>query len=145
MCSPDKGVLKVGVHEHCPSEIREASKFLIDEFGYRIDHNEELFHDTRPYGYVLEYSGNDRRVSLIHDYRDEFFDFRIIRGLDTPYPNDSDLENIVSFRRLFRSFDPSLDPNVLQPRGEKCVEAALLNAQLLRKYAADILKGNKWV
>jgi hypothetical protein len=135
----------MGVSDHCPSEIREAFRFLIDEFGYRIERDEVLFHGRRPYGYVLEYSGNDRRVHLVHDYRDNFFDFTVIRGLDTTYPNDSDLENIVLFLKVFRSFDPSLDPGVIQPRSKTCGEAAQLNARLLKEYAADILRGNKWI
>ncbi len=135
----------MGVHDHCPNEFRQAFKFLIDEFGYRIECDEVSFHDTRPYAYVLEYSGNDRRVNLIYDYKEEFFYFKIIRGMNTPYPNDSDRENIVSFLRLFLSFDPSLDPEVIQPHGKTCGEAALLNAQFLRKYATNILKGDEWL
>jgi len=135
----------MGVHDHCPSEIRQAFKFLIDEFGYSIQRDEVSFHDTRPYAYELECSGNDRRVDLVHDYKEEFFYFTLIRGVDTPYPNDSDRVNIVSFLEVFLSFDPSLDPEVIQPHSKTCGEAALLNAQLLKEHAADILKGNKWV
>jgi len=135
----------VGAHDHCPNEIRQAFKFLIDEFGYRIERDEVSFHGSRPYGYVLEYTGNDRRVSLVHDYREDFFYFKIIRGVNTPYPNDSDLVNIVPFLKVFLTFDPSLDPGVIQPRGKSCGEAALLNAQLLKEYAIDILKGTKWL
>ena len=134
----------MGVNDDCPSEIHQAFKFLIDEFGYRIEHDEERFHDTRPYAYVLEYSGNDRRVRLVHDYKEEFFYFVLIRGVNTPYPNDSDRVNIVSFLEVFLSFDPSLDPDVIQPHGKTCGEAALLNARLLKEYAVDILKGNEW-
>jgi len=135
----------MGVHDHCPGEIREAFKFLIDEFGYRIQRDEVSFHDSRPYAYVLEYYGNDRRVDLVYDYKEEFFYFKIIRGVDTPYPNDSDRVNIVSFLRIFLSFDPLLDPEVIQPHGKTCGEAALVNARLLKEYAADIISGDKWI
>ena len=135
----------MGVHDPCPGEIREAFKFLIDEFGYRIDRDEVSLHGSRPYAYVLEYSGNDRRVRLVHDYKEEFFYFVLIRGVNTPYPNDSDRVNIVSFLEVFLSFDPSLDPEVIQPHSKTCGEAALLNARLLREHAADILRGNSWI
>ena len=135
----------MGVHDQCPGQIREAFKFLIDEYGYRIDRDEVLLHDTRPYAYVLEYSGNDRRVDLVYDYKEEFFYFKIIRGMNTPYPNDSDRLNIVSFLEIFLSFDHWLDPEVIQPHSKTCGEAALLNARLLREHAADILRGNSWL
>jgi hypothetical protein len=133
------------VHDHCPGEIRGAFKFLTDEFGYRIDRDEVLLHGSRPYAYVLEYSGNDRRVDLVYDYKEEFFYFKIIRGMNTPYPNDSDRVNIVSFLELFLSFDHWLDPEAIQPHSKTCGEAALMNARLLREHAADILRGNSWI
>jgi len=135
----------MGVNDDCPSEIRGAFKFLVEEFGYRIERDEVLFHGSRPYGYVLEYTGNDRRVDLVHDYKEDFFYFKIIRGVDTPYPNESDRENIIGFPKVFLSFDPSFDPSILQPRNKTCAEAAQLNARLLKEYAVEILKGNEWV
>jgi hypothetical protein len=128
-----------------PPAIREAFKFLVDEFGYSITRDEELFHDQRRYGFIIEYVGNERRVHLSHDYKEEFFDFVIIRGLKTRCPSDHDRENIVSFWRLFKVYELSLDLKALQPENQTCAEAASINAQLLRKYASRILPGEEWI
>jgi hypothetical protein len=128
-----------------PVAIRKTFKFLIDEFGYSVIRDEELFHDQRRYGFIIEYVGNGRRVHLSHDYKEEFFDFVIIQGLNTRYPNDYDQKNIVSFWKLFKSFEPSLALKALQPDGQTCAEAASINAQLLRKYASKILQGKEWI
>ena len=37
-----------------PNAIREAFRFLIDEYSYTIARDEELSHDTRPYAFVVE-------------------------------------------------------------------------------------------
>ena len=128
-----------------PNAIREVFGFLVDEFHYSIARDEILFHEQRDYGFILDYVRKDRRVHLSHDYKENFFDFRIIRGLDTRYPNDHDRENIVSFWRLFKSFEPSLELKALQPDGQTCAEAASINAQLLRKYATKVLQGKEWI
>jgi hypothetical protein len=67
-----------------PTAIREAFRFLVDEFHYSITRDEELFHDQRRYGFIIEYVGKGRRVHLSHDYKEEFFNFVIIRGLIIP-------------------------------------------------------------
>ena len=124
----------MNISKNNPTAIRKAFRFLIDEFGYSIIRDEELFHDQRRYGFVIEYVGNNRRVHLSHDYKEEFFYFVVIQGLNTRYPNDYDQRNIVSFWRLFKSFEPSLELKVLQPDGQTCAQAATINAQLLKKY-----------
>lgn len=128
-----------------PNAIREAFRFLVDEYGYSITRDNELSHDTRPYTFVIEYVGHDRRIHLSHDYRENFFYFVIVRGLNTQFPNESDHENIVSFWQLLSSFEPSLESKTLQPSDQTCAEAALKNAQLLRKYASRILRGEEWI
>ena len=120
--------------------IRNSFRFLVDEFGYSITRNEEMSHDTRPYAFVIEYVGNDRRVYLSHDYKERSFYFTVIRGHDTPYPNDGDNKNIRSFWQLFKDFEPQLDLKTLEPDNQTCAEAASINAQLLRKYASGILR-----
>lgn len=128
-----------------PEAIRLAFQFLVDEFGYTVSRDEELSHEGQPYAFEIEYVGNERRVSLIHDYRENFFYFKIVRGLNTQYPNDSDLENIIPFIKVFRTFEPSLNLKDVQPNGRTCAEAAQLNAQLLKKYASNILQGKEWI
>jgi hypothetical protein len=131
--------------KHNPDDIRNAFRFLVDEFGYEISQDEVLCHDDRPYGFVLEYAGHNRRVHLSHDYAEEFLNFLLIRGLNTRYPNDHDLQNIVPFWGVFRSFEPSLELKSLQPEDQTCAEAVRVNAELLRKYCSDILLGKAWI
>ena len=128
-----------------PQAIRDAFKFLVDEFGYQVSRDEGLFYDKGPSGFRIEYRGNNRRLDLYHDYKDDTFYFVIIRGLETKYPNDHDTENILFFWRLFKSFEPDLDLNKLQPINQTCKDAALKNAELLKKYAGDILRGKQWL
>jgi hypothetical protein len=123
-----------------PEAIRSAFRFLVDEFNYSVTHDKETNN-----GFVIEYAGNQRRVRLVHDYREIFFYFEIIRGLSTQYPNDQDNENIRTFWDVFQHFEPQLDLKKLRPDVQTCAEAALLNAQLLRKYASGILRGEEWV
>jgi hypothetical protein len=127
-----------------PEAIRKAFKFLVEEFGYSVILDKELFHGDRPYACWIEYAGNERRVILSHDYKENFFYFFVIRGLDTKYPNDQDSENIISFWKLFKFFEPSLELREVQPEKQTCAEAALINARLLRQYAPGILQGRKW-
>jgi hypothetical protein len=127
-----------------PNAIRNAFRFLVTEFHYSITQDGELFHEKRPYEFVIEYACNNRRVRLVHDYKENFFDFVIIRGLATRYPNDYDQGNIVTFWGLFKSYEPSLELEALQPVGRTCTDAALINAQLLRKYGSKILRGEEW-
>lgn len=132
-------------NKYNPTVIRRTFQFLVDEFGYIISRDEELFHENRPYGFVIEYVGNERRVNLTHDYKENFFYFTMIRGIATRYPNDWDRENIISFWGLFKSFEPSLELRSIQPENQTCAEAALINAQLLRQYASGILQGDEWI
>jgi hypothetical protein len=135
----------MNTNKYNPAAIRQAFKFLVDEFGYTIIRDEELFHADRRYAFVIEYSGNDRRIRLSHDYKENFFYFVVIKGRDTKYPNESDNENVTIFWKLFRSFEPSIGLQELQPNGQTCSEAAIVNAQLLRRYAPSVLRGETWI
>ncbi len=126
--------------KHDPNDIREAFNFLVSEFGYSVTRDEVMLHDDRPYGFVIEYIGNERRVHLSYDYKENFFDFRVIRGLKTRYPNDYDNENIVIFLRRFCAFDPTIELKTIEPNHQTAAEAATVNARLLKKYAARISK-----
>jgi hypothetical protein len=128
-----------------PDSIRNAFKFLVDEFGYTVVRDEVATHHERPYAFLLGYSGNDRKILLHHDYKENFFYFFVVRGLDTQYPNDEDTENIIPFPKIFLKFDPEINLNILQPQGRSCEEAANTNAQLLKDLANDILQGRAWV
>ena len=128
-----------------PDAIREAFTFLVSEFRYSIIRDEELLHDNRRYAFVIEYVGNERRVHLTHDYKENFFYFMIIRGTNTRFPNGNDHDNIVSFWRLFSHFEPLLELNTIQPDSQTCAQAATMNAQLLIKYGTKILLGDEWI
>ena len=110
----------MNINKYNPEAIREAFRFLVNEFHYKITRDEELFHDQRRYGFIIEYVGKDRRVHLAHDYKEEFFDFVVISGLRTRYPNDHDQGNIITFWRLFKSFEPALELKSLQPISRTC-------------------------
>lgn len=135
----------MSIRKYDPDDIRHTFRFLVDEYGYSITRDEEELHGDRPYAFVIEYAGNRRRVQLVYDYQENFFYFSIIRGLNTRYPNDHDNENILIFLRLFRSFDPTIQMAALQPNHQTAVEAAAMNAKLLRQYAPKILKGEEWI
>jgi len=128
-----------------PAAIREAFRFLVDEFGYSISRDEEFFNEDRPYAFVIDYVGNRRRIHLNHDYKENFFYFNISIEFTTQYPNDNNLESNIIFWKLFKHFEPSLELKTIQPDGQACEKAALVNAQFLRKYASGILRGEEWI
>jgi hypothetical protein len=77
-----------------------------------------------------------------------FFGFSIIsisNGAINPRPNYRIRESSIIFWKLFRHFEPSLELKAIQPDGQTCEEAALVNAQYLKKYAAGILRGEEWI
>ena len=51
-----------------PDAIRKALRFLVKEFGYKIIRDEELFHENRSYGFVIDYLRYKRQVHLSYDY-----------------------------------------------------------------------------
>jgi len=122
-----------------PQAIRDAFKFLVDEFGYIVTLDKET-----NYSFILDFVGNDRQVHLNHDYKDDTFYFRIYRGANTKY-SDHDRENIRAFWEIFKYFEPDLDSKELDPVNQTCKEAALINAGLLKKYAVPILRGEQWL
>src|SRR6266508_4197086 len=75
-----------------PLLLQQTFRFLVDQFGFAI-----VRQKAAPYGYVVEYARGQRRVILYYDYKEDFFYFTLIRGAETPYPNDQDKENIRSF------------------------------------------------
>jgi hypothetical protein len=110
-----------------------------------VTRDEEFAHDGRKYACIIEYQGNERRVFLDYDYKENFFHFYIIRGLETQFPNDQDKVNIRTFWALFRTFEPDLDISYIEPNGLAVFEAANHNAELLRKHCSEILRGEQWV
>jgi hypothetical protein len=132
-----------------PAVIRQAFIFLVNEFGYSIVRDEELSHENRPYVFVIDYVGNKRKVNLTYDYKENFFYFSISRINSGFIEKISSFfgvrESNIIFWKLFRYFEPSLELKAIQPDGQTCEEAALVNAQLLKKYASDILRGEKWI
>jgi hypothetical protein len=125
-----------------PAAIRKAFQFLIDEFGYLITRDEELRHENRPYAFVIEYTGNKRKIHLCHDYKENFFYFEIIKVNGWSLFNN---KHSTIFWKLFRHFEPSIELKAIQPDGQSCEEAAMVNAQLLRKYASRVLCGEEWI
>lgn len=133
------------MNKYDPSAIRTAFRFLVDEFGYTVAGDDEFSHDGRPYAFVIEYISAQRRVRLDYDCRDNFFYFYLMRGPDTVFPNDADQENIRSFWQLFKSVEPQLELDAIQPDEQTCAQAAEANAELIRKYCSSILRGEEWV
>ncbi len=131
-----------------PAGIRQAFEFLVSEFGYKIVRDEESFHENRPYAFTIDYVRNKRRVHLVHDYKENFFYFEVISigaELTDQRPNKNIRESNTVFWKIFKHFEPSLELKAIQPDGQTCEDAALVNAQLLRKYASDILRGEEWM
>ena len=114
--------------------------FLVGEYGYK------LLEDYRgACTFVTTYIKNDIRISMDFDIKDNFFYFKLIKGRDTLFPNDSDRKNIIPFFRLFEKYDPYFDPNSIQPDDHQYEEALRLNAELLKKYGDKVLKGEEWI
>ncbi|EQA38906.1 hypothetical protein LEP1GSC047_0162 [Leptospira inadai serovar Lyme str. 10] len=113
-------------------------KFLIDDFKYK------LVKDTREsMSHVIEYQGNNRKIRLNFDLRDNFFYFRIYNGLDVKY-SDTDRENIKVFPDLIKKFNLPLKLKELQPDKKQFDLALKKNAELLKNYGKDILTGKEW-
>lgn len=119
--------------------MEETFRFLITDYGF-----EEASREQDNMGFTLLYLNEDRQVRLYYDYRDNFFYFYIIKGINTVYPNDTD-KNILSFYNLFQHFEPSIDLERLEPDEEQYQRALTLNAQLLKKYGDKLLKGEEWL
>lgn len=119
--------------------MEETFRFLITDYGF-----EEASREQDNMGFTLLYLNEDRQVRLYYDYRDNFFYFYIIKGINTVYPNDTD-KNILSFYNLFQHFEPSIDLKRLEPDEEQYQHALTLNAQLLKKYGDKLLRGEEWL
>ncbi len=120
-------------------EAEKAFSFLIDEFHYSLCINE-----YKNYGFLLEYSSDGIRIHLFCDYRDNFFYFKIIKGVDTVYPNDHDKTNIKTFYEIIDKYNLGIDYNLLQPNNDQYIDALKLNAKILKEYGSKILKGEEW-
>lgn len=123
-----------------PQKVREYFDFLINEYGY------ELIEDVHvTFGFITIYQRGDIRIHLYFEIPDKFYYFSLIRGKETRYPNDHDTENIKPFFRLFQKYEPDIDLKKLQPDQNQYLESLELNAQLLKKYGASVLKGEEWI
>lgn len=124
-----------------PQEIKECFKFLIEEYKYSII--EESITNYGPNYIYINTTGNIR-VKLNYDYKDNFYYFEIIKGVNTKYPNDLDNENIRPLFRLVQKYEPGFDVRKLQPDNNQYLEALKLNVEMLKKYGDKILKGQEW-
>lgn len=122
--------------------IDEAFRYLIDEYGYVLKER-----SREGYGCyaTYEHAAAGRRVHLGYDYKENFFYFSLVRGVDTPYPNDIDQENVKPFFALFTKREHGLSLAALQPDETQYQEALELNAALLKKHGDGVLKGEEWI
>lgn len=119
---------------------KEFFSFLVSEYQYSLIQDENL-----NYGFTLEYQRDEIRVHLFYDYRANSFNFYLIRGKNTKYPNDYDSENIRPFYELFQKFDESLDIYLIDPSDDDYEPALNKNQELLKKYGEKVLRGIEWV
>lgn len=120
-----------------PEAIKEAFSFLKTDLGFEI-----IEENLSNYGPHFIYSKDDFRLSLIYDYKENFFYFDMIKGKDTLYPNDNDVNNI---RPLFRFFEKhGVSMGDLQPDNYQYQKSLKLNAELLRKYQLEIFSKDTW-
>ena len=120
-------------------DIKNEFSFLQENFGFYL--NKEFSSNK---GVTYQYSNDIIRINLNYDFRENFFYFKLIRGMDTQYPNDQDFENIKTFSDLAKKNDPNFDLRLLQPDQKQYLDALKLNAQLLRINGAKILRGEEW-
>jgi hypothetical protein len=128
-------------YTNSPQEIKEYFQFLIDEYKYSII--EESITNYGPSYIYINNIGNIR-VKLNYDYKDNFYYFEIIKGVNTKYPNDLDNENIRPLFKLVKKYEVDFDVRKLQPDNNQYLEALKLNAEMLKKYGDKILKGQEW-
>lgn len=120
-----------------PEAIKEAFNFLETDLGFEL-----MEESLSNYGPHFIYSNDEFRLSLIYDYKENFFYFDMIRGKNTPYPNDNDVNNI---KPLFYFFEKhGIRRNDLQPDNYQYQKSLELNAQLLRKHQLEIFNKDKW-
>ena len=60
------------------------------------------------------------------------------------YPNDNDRVNIKPFHALIFKYKVNLDYKKLHPDNFQYLDALKLNADLLKNYGDNILKGEAW-
>jgi hypothetical protein len=119
--------------------ILKCFDFIITEKGFKLTNCEDLNS-----GVIVDYTNGIVRVHLYYDYRDNFFYFSFIKGINTQFPNDHDTENIKIFYDIIDKFSLPIEYKNLQPNDENYLTALELNAEILKKYADDILSGKEW-
>lgn len=120
-------------------DILENFKFLIQDYSFEILNQKEA-----NFGFKIEYSNGIIRINLYYDYRDNFFYFKIIKGINTSYPNDNDNENIKVFYDIVDKYNLGIDYSSLQPTSDQYIDALKLNAKLLKEHGGKILNGEEW-
>lgn len=127
-------------YEKYKKDIENCFNLLVKKYNYKI-----ISKTDKPYGYTIIYMKDDRKVYLSYDFKENFFYFNLIKGVNTVYPNDNDSENIKSFYELFKKNENKIDFKSLQPSDNDYLTALNKNALLLDKYGYSILKGEKWL
>ncbi|WP_167882723.1 hypothetical protein [Leptospira kmetyi] len=134
----EKNKLQYSIEDYS-AEVRKLFDFLIDNYEYKL-----LFDGNESIGYRHLYSGKNIRINLYFDYRDNFFYFSIIRGLETKFPNVKDKINIKTFLDLAEKYNVGIRLKDLEPDKKQYKDSLKRNAELLKKYGKNILKGKEW-
>src|SRR5438105_4446676 len=89
---------------------QEAFSFLVSDYDYDLVTSKD-----ENFGFTLEYKRGEIRVYLYYDYRDNVFNFYLVRGAKTKIPNDLDFDNIKFLFDLFVKYDDTLNFDSFQP------------------------------
>ena len=121
-------------------DIKKAFSFLKDEFFYELSDDEET---SMWVSFLFVNREADRKVNITYDFKENHFYFNLIKGVKTPFPNDSDLKNIKPFFNLIGLKNDNISRDKLQPTAGSYKGALAVNVQLL-KNNSEILKGERW-
>ncbi len=119
--------------------LKDEFDFLIKDYSFRVINEKQSNMESS-----VELSNDKIRIHLFFDFRDYFFYFSIIRGVETSFPNDGDDRNIKTFWDL--AVRNSFETEKLIPEKENGYKNALkYNVDLLKNYGHDILIGKEWI
>ena len=137
-------------HQEIFSElVRKNFSYLLDEFEFSVVENQ--YHQNSS-ACVVAFQNKSRYVKLVWELRDSLFYFYVYRVLSNGEPapyKDYGVDQFILFA-LAKYYEPQIDikaiteMNYYNPDLQILDEKISANANLLRKYGQEILKGNEW-
>lgn len=131
------------------AHVKKHFAYLLDDFGFALV--EDQYHQDAS-TCVVAFQNQSRYVKLHWALRGSRFDFRICRvlgnGQPAPYKEYGADEFI--FAALTKYYEPQIDVEALTEMNYYNPDLQILdekvgdNANLLRKYGQEILKGHDW-